>query len=404
MKPRTRPKSTAHAKKARATKKGRNQRSETCRKMADKTREGNNHFPEEAMRFVGIDLHKRSLTVCVIDKKSGETFDRRFSCSEEAKIRAFFEDGGAFQAVVEASATYQWLWELLEPLAQRLVLAHPKKIRIIAESMKKTDRRDAYFLAWLLSQDAVPEAHCPTPRQREYQHLVKHRQFLVHARTRLKTQIRSILARRNFDIKGLFSSKGREYLAQLPLTPTERFRIREDFRLLESLEGQVGAVENELRNFRKEAARQEKKNHQIITSVPGFGNLTADVLLSTLGDIERFSSEGKVASYSGLCPGYRVSDTKRRELPITKEGPRILRSMLVQAAWSAIRYSDYWKETFERIARRRGRKKAVVAVARKLLVVVYSLLKSGNTYCEKLVIPQILLKRLKPKAPVMKTS
>ena len=125
------------------------------------------------MLFAGIDLHKRSLTVCVIDKKTGETFDQRFSCSEESRILKFFKELGTFQAVVEASATYDWLWELLEPYADRLVLAHPKKIRMIAESMKKTDRNDAFFLAWLLSQDSVPEAHRPTPHQREYQLLVR---------------------------------------------------------------------------------------------------------------------------------------------------------------------------------------------------------------------------------------
>lgn len=353
------------------------------------------------MRYVGIDLHKRSLTVCVIDKRTGETFDRRFQCSEEAALRKFFGELGPFEAVIEASGTYEWLWELLEPLAKRLVLAHPKKLRIIAESMKKTDRHDAYLLAWLLSQDAIPEAHRPTPHQREYQLLVKHRHFLVQSRTKCRNQLRSLLAARNLDYTGLFSAKGKARLASLALKPAERFRVEQLLKLHETLEEQVKTAAKELSKFRKEAPEAEKKQHAIVTSVPGVGNVTADVVLSTLGDVSRFGSQQKVTAYSGLVPGFRESASKRRELGITKQGPRLLRWVLVEAAWQATRYSGHWREVFERIAERRGRKKAIVAVARKLLAVIYSLLKKGESYVEKLVIPK---RRLRVSAAgIMKT-
>lgn len=223
------------------------------------------------MHYVGIDLHKRSLTVCVIDKADGETFDRRFNCSEVSSILEFFEGLGELAAVVEASATYEWLWQLLEPIAKRLVLAHPKKIRIIAESMKKTDRHDAYFLAWLLSQDSVPEANRPTPRQREYQHLVSHRRCLVQARSKGRVQLRSILAARNLDTKALFTRKGREHVAALELSTSERFRIDQLLGLLEDLGKHVRTAERELSRFRRESKADDKRNHAIVKSVPGLG-------------------------------------------------------------------------------------------------------------------------------------
>jgi transposase len=334
------------------------------------------------MRSIGIDLHKRSLTAYVIDKNTGETFDRRFFCKDEATIRDFFERQQPFEAVVEATSTYEWLWVLLEPFAARLVLAHPKKLRIIAESKKKTDRYDARALADLLAKDEVPEAHRPTPRQREYQHLVRHRVSLVHQRSRLRVQVRSILANRNIDQPDVFD-RSREWFSGLPLPPAEKFRVLELLALLDVLEERIGVANQELKKFREAAPDAEKRNHKIVNSVPGVGDVTADVVLSTLGNVDRFRSIEKVTAYAGLVPGIRESDRKRKDLGITHEGPRILRSGLVEAAWIAVRTKKYWRDVFEPIAARRGRKKAIVAIARRLLGVIYTLLKKGEVYVDR---------------------
>jgi len=368
------------------TKKGRNHKAPARRRKGAKTRTPRTLREAPIMRFVGIDLHKRSLTACVIDRSTGETFARRFPCSQPAEIVGFFEDLRPFRAVVEATATYDWLWELLEPLAERLVLAHPGKIRVIAESMKKTDRSDAAFLAWLLSQDSVPQAHRPSRWQREYQHLVRHRCGLVRQRSKLKTQIRALLSARNLDAKSLFSAQGEKHLERIRgnLSAAERFRLDELLALMKVLDERVLSADKALSSFRKAAAPAERKNHRIVTSVPGIGPLIADVIISSLGDVARFRSIGKVKAYAGLVPGFRESDKKRKELGITKQGSRDLRWSLVQAAWRATRLSPSWEEVFARLARRRGRKKAVTAVAARLLGVVYTLLKKQTTYRERL--------------------
>jgi transposase len=118
------------------------------------------------MKYVGIDLHKQRISVCVVNPGRKVVAEEKFACAEPERIVAWLARLGPFQAVVEATASYEWLWELLEPLAQRVVLANPKKLRAIAESTRKTDRLDARVLAEFLALDMIPEAYRPTPRQR----------------------------------------------------------------------------------------------------------------------------------------------------------------------------------------------------------------------------------------------
>jgi transposase len=341
------------------------------------------------MRSIGIDLHKRSLTVCVIDKTTGEVWTKTLQCSDEAEILEFFKERVPFEAVVEATASYEWLWELLDPIAKRLVLAHPKKLRIIAESKRKTDKIDARILATMLAKDEIPEAYRPSPTQRQYQHLLKHRNNLVRQASKIKVQIRSILTARNLDKKAIFGSNGREYLSktQRKLKPAERFRIEQLLEVLDFLEERREKARLEIKKFREAAPKPQQVQHGIVKSVPGVGDVVADVVLATLGDVRRFSSIKKVTSYAGLTPGFRESDRKRRELAITKEGPAVLRWAMVEAAWRAVRCSKYWGDVFERLStnarkRKGGKKIAIVAIARRLLGVIYSLLKKGESYVD----------------------
>ena len=138
------------------------------------------------MNYVGIDLHKKTIVICVMDQDRKVTARRTFACSQAAEIKGFFAGLGPFRAAVEATASYEWLVRLIEPLADRVVLANPKKLRVIAESVKKTDKLDAQVLAEFLARDMIPEAHRPTPRQREHRALVRHRQYLRQCATALK--------------------------------------------------------------------------------------------------------------------------------------------------------------------------------------------------------------------------
>ena len=126
------------------------------------------------MHFIGVDLHKKTLSVCVLVREAGQrriVARRSLRCDQPEELRAFFAAMAPFELTVEATSSYEWLVQLVEPLAQRIVLAHPKKLRVIAESTKKTDKLDAQTLAEFLALDMIPSAHRPSSRLREHRSL-----------------------------------------------------------------------------------------------------------------------------------------------------------------------------------------------------------------------------------------
>src|SRR5271157_1855723 len=135
------------------------------------------------MNFIGVDLHKKSITICVMDEKRKILARKTLACTQTNEIVEFFRQFRPFKVVVEATASYPWFVVLVEPLAEKVVLANPKKLRVIAESTKKTDRLDAQVLAEFLARDMVPESYMPTPRQRQHRALVRHRQYIRRSRT-----------------------------------------------------------------------------------------------------------------------------------------------------------------------------------------------------------------------------
>jgi transposase len=143
---------------------------------------------------------------------------------------------------------------------------------------------------------------------------------------------------------------------------------------------QLLAIDQQLKQFAKSAPVAEQEARAVLASVPGVGPVTIDVVLSEVGDVRRFRSSKRIVAYAGLAPGQRESAGKRQELGITKQGSRLLRWVLVEAAWRLVRCSRRWGVVFENLHRRRGKKKAIVALARRLLTVLVALLRSGQTY------------------------
>ncbi|MFQ5792134.1 MAG: IS110 family transposase [Acidobacteriota bacterium] len=332
------------------------------------------------MNFVGIDLHKKTISICVVSQARQMLDRKRFYCSDPKRIAAFFEELRPFQAVVEATASYEWLFEFLEPLSERMVLAHPKKLRVIAESTRKSDKLDAQVLAEFLAMDMIPQSHRPTPRQREHRVLVRHRFYIRRRQGGTRTKIRRILSNYNADRPDLFTAKGLAYLKEVDVSAADRFVLDDLIDEWREFSRRLEAVEKELRSFAKKAPAQEAEARAALDTIPGVGAVTVDVVVSELGDVSRFRSQKRVCAYAGLAPGQRESAGRGKELGITKEGSRLLRWALVEAAWRLIRFSKRWRTIFEGLAGRRGKKKAIVAVARRLLCVMVAMLQSGRRY------------------------
>ena len=333
------------------------------------------------MFHVGIDLHKKIIVLCVMDQDRKVIHRRTFACCEVEAIVAFFRGLGDFQAVVEATASYEWLVALIEPFARKVVLANPKKLRIIAESTKKTDKLDAQVLAEFLARDMVPEAFRPTPRQREHRTLVRHRQYLKQCATALKNKMRLIVGNYNADRKDLFSGKGWERaLKGVEFSVSDRFALDQLHAGWEFLEGQIHDLAKRLKEFASAAPPREAEARAKLSTIKGVGPVTIDVVVSELGDVGRFKSSKAVASYAGLVPRVRQSAGKGKDLGITKEGSPLLRWALVEASWRVVRQSAAWERIYEGVKKRAGGKKAIVAVARRLLCVMYAMLRDGTNY------------------------
>src|SRR5262249_50154358 len=224
------------------------------------------------MNSIGVDLHKKIITVCVMYQDRHVLARKTLHCDQPDQIVEFFRKYRRFRVVVEATANYLWLVELLEPLAEKLVLANPKKLRVIAESTKKTDRLDAQVLAEFLARDMVPEAYIPTPRQRQHRALVRHRQHIRSRMTAARFKLRWILRDANADRRDLFSARlGRAYTEQVALSDADRFVVGQLWADHEHFARQLDGLGGMLKEFAKRAPVREKEARAVLKTVPGVG-------------------------------------------------------------------------------------------------------------------------------------
>jgi len=332
------------------------------------------------VNYIGIDLHKKTISLCVMSKGRKVLGRRTLRCDDEERIKAFFQDCRPFRAVVEATASYEWLVQLIEPLSNRVLLAHPKKLRMIAETKNKTDKIDAQVLAELLAIDIIPQSYRPTPRLRAYRRLVRYRYFVRGRVTSLRCKIRHILSDYNLDRPDLFTIDGLEYLGQVPISTTDRWVVDQLVTHWQQQRSHLRAANRQLREFAETAPLAERESREILRTIPYVGQVTLDVVLSELGDVRRFRSQKQAVAYAGLNPGIRESAGRSKQLRITKEGSRLLRWALVETAWRLTSRSRYWGYRYEQLAQRIGAKKAIVATARRLLCVMVAMLQRGEPY------------------------
>jgi transposase len=302
-------------------------------------------------------------------------------------LRSFLAKSVPFQITVEATIGYDWFAALAEEYAQRVVLAHPGKLRIIAESTRKTDKIDARVLAEFLSHDMIPEAWRPTPRVRQHRSLVRRRQKIQSRITSIKNTIRGVLTRYNADRVDVFTRRGWMATTKVALLEEERWLLNHLWQDLLDARERLSEVDQRLQLFASQAPLKELEARAILATFPGIGRVTVEVLLAELGDWERFASADAVVSFAGLDPGVRESDGRRHELHLTKAGSPLLRWILIQLAHRVKRMLMRWQVLFSRLSQRLGKKKATCAIARRLLLVLYAMLRDGQTYRMPAVAP-----------------
>jgi transposase len=330
------------------------------------------------MRVIGLDIHRVFAEAVMLDRGEIRRLGRVGMTREhlEAFARRLTHDD---HVVIEATGNAAAVSELLAPHVGRVVIANPRQVRLIAEARIKTDAIDATVLARLYASNFLPEVWVPGQRTLALRRQVTRRNQIVRQRARLKTIIQSILHAHlvppcpHADLLG---PKGRAWLLAQPLPPDEAEAVARHLREHDRLSEDLRAVEREL-------ARDALANADVkrLVTVPGIDMVVAIALLAAIGPVERFAGPDKLVAYLGLNPSVHQSGEGRpRHGRITKQGRTHARTMLVEAAWQAVRGPGPLRAFYERLARRRGNHIAAVAVARKLAVIVWHLLRRGEDY------------------------
>jgi transposase len=278
-------------------------------------------------------------------------------------------------AVVLEATTNAWtFYDQVAPRVGRAVVAHPGLVKVIASARVKTDNRDVLQLARLLAANMIPEVWVPPLEVRELRALLSHRRRLIKMRTMTRNRLNSVIHRYNLiPPRGeLFLLKHRAWWFGLQLSPTEKLRIRQDLATLDHLEPEIVEVEEEL--FRLSTAAPWAEHVPYLMQLPGFGIIVAMTVLSAIGDVTRFPSAKKLVGYAGLGASVHDSGETHRTGRITKTGRKDLRWIMVESAHIAVLYHEYWKREYAKLEKRMDSNKAIVVIARKLLVGVWHVL------------------------------
>ena len=327
-------------------------------------------------RFVGIDLHKHYVVVAAVDGQQELLLNpRRISLDTfQDWVEGHLTEQDA--VVLEATGNAWYLHDLVAPFVGRCVVANPREVKLIAAALVKTDRHDAIRLAKLLAANIIPEVWVPPVHVRELRALISHRRQVVKQQTAAKNRLQSVLHRHHVlpPPGKLFAEKNRAWWHALDLPVVERLRIQQDLATLAHTAEQLAVIEDEL--ARLSTGEHWADQVPYLIQLPGFGLLTTMTVLGAIGDITRFARAKRLVGYAGLGAGVHDSGETHRDKGITKQGRRDLRRVMVEAAWTAVQVSSYWKGEFERLTVRKHKHPnvAIVAIARRMLVAVWHVL------------------------------
>jgi transposase len=331
--------------------------------------------------YVGVDYHK-AYSHGTIMTETGQILKQGRFTNDAPSVSAFLGPHGGTEcfAVLEATRNWTVMHDILEELTEKVTLAHPLKVRAIAEAKIKTDKIDSATLAHLLRCDLVPAAHVSSPQARIIKNLVRHRMFLVRVQTMTKNRIHVLLdrypvLRQDFGPGDWFTGLGIRYLREAPLPEHDRFILDSELSLLEHLRGQIQQADRWLVGVGQKDVRVKR-----LMTIPGIGKAFALLILSEIDAVQRFRTDKKLHAYAGLVPSTYASGGRTFHGRIIKGGNKYLRWALVEAIWPAIQNDGALARFYSRLAQRKGANPAKVATARRLLTIVYQVLKENREY------------------------
>ena len=366
----------------------------------------------------GIDVHKKLIVACLNHKRKKELREFGATTRELMELAEWLQKNECEIVAMESTGSY-WkpLYNIMESYDLHAIVVNPAHMKAVPG--RKTDVKDAEWIAELLQHGLLQPSYIPSKDQRELRELVQYRKSLVGERTRELNRLQKMLEGANIKLSGTVTNingksarKILEYILSGNeidekkydemyeekliahnlkaskeqilddlkgfMSPLQRRMLKELLQHLDELNVHIENLNDEIDNFMKP---EEKQASQVIQDVTGIGNTSAQTIIAVIGtDMERFPSDRHISSWAGLCPGDNVSAKKRKSGKIRK-GNALLKSTLVLCAHAAVRHkSSYFHAQFKRISTHRGKKRAYVAVAHSILIAIYHILKDGVKY------------------------
>lgn len=333
-------------------------------------------------KYVGVDYHRKYSYMAVMSEKGRMMLQGEVENSKEAVGKFLYRAGckGESSAVLEATRNWTVMHDWLEGLVEEVHLAHPLKVKAIAEAKIKTDKIDAKVLADLLRADLLPEAYVASAEARKVRSILRQRMFYVRVRTMVKNRIFGILDKypelsKGRPCKEVFSKEGVKWLKGIEMKEIDREIIKEDMKLLEDLRGYISRSEKLVEELASEDWRVK-----LLRTIPGIGKFFGVLIAYEVDEIRRFRNEKKFYSYIGIIPSTFSSGGRTFHGRITKQGNKWLRWAMVEAVWPAVRKDGNLRRYYERIKEQKGANPAKIATARRIATIVYRVLSQRREY------------------------
>jgi len=331
--------------------------------------------------FIGMDVHKKTWSICLIhcDQIVGRVSLKADFEQLEKYLNRF--DGYTIYSVYEAGFCGFHLHYQLTSAGILNIVTPTNKMPIMSGDKVKTDRRDSLKLATYLAKGLLKKINIPTKEQIDRRQIIRTREQLKKKKARAINQIKSLVIQHGIQLDSVgMSDKTVGYLSTLKMPPMIRMSVDIHVEQLKLIKGQIKTLEKEYQKI-ESGTEKYSKNYLLLKSIPGIGPLIAASLANEIGNWNRFNNEKQVSAYFGLTPSEYSSGGNVRRGRITGQGNSILRAFLVQASWKLIEKDPVMKEFFERITKQTGsKKKAIIAVARKLICRIFSMMKNDMKY------------------------
>ena len=331
------------------------------------------------MNYIGMDIHKQFTVAVAKDRDGNKLAENKFD-NNKSNFEMFLKDfvPEETKIVIESTSIWEYIYEMLDEMKFEVKLANPTKTRAIAEARIKTDKVDADTLCDLLRANLIAECYIPPKEIRNLRNIVRQRKAIVQSRVQMVNKIHAVLLMNGITLPyAKFGKTAMQWIVEEINITTIKSILISYINILEQIDFELKKLDERIRDI---AVKNPKA--LLLMTIPGIAEIRAMEILSEVGDINRFESSNKFCSYAGLIPGIKQSGTTIKYGRLIKQANRNLKYVFVEAAISflKVKQDNILKQFYQRLSKKKGKQKAICAVARKICSITYAMLKKNQEF------------------------